>query len=71
MRPKMLMYVVIAAALFASGIAVGQRAATSKFDKCGLDLRFPAVSGRPFNPKNYLRLQGKPTTSMGVDFARL
>jgi hypothetical protein len=27
------MYVVIAAALFASGIAVGQRAATSKFDK--------------------------------------
>lgn len=34
MRPKMLMHVVIAgAALFASGIAVGQRAATSKFDK--------------------------------------
>jgi hypothetical protein len=34
MRPKMLMVVVIAGAvLFASGIAVGQRAGTSKFAK--------------------------------------
>jgi hypothetical protein len=33
MRPNTLIFLVAGAALFASGIAVGQRAATSKFDK--------------------------------------